>query len=92
MTAKFVYRQIYKQAVDQNGTVMLTNQEKYNKTGIRTRYHFLSGKQADYVGIANFYRNYLIENEALTSHSDRLPIFPVSFTLLGIEPLAPSFP
>lgn len=65
MTAKFVCRQIYKQAVDQNGTVMLANQEKRNETEIRVRYHFLSGKQADYTGIANFYRTYLIENEGL---------------------------
>ncbi len=84
MTAKFVYRQIYKQAVDQNGTVMLTNQEKYNKTGIRTRYHFLSGKQADYVGIANFYRNYLIENEALTP-SKKQETIPMKLEFLASE-------
>lgn len=84
MTQKFVFRQIYKQAVDQNGTVMLTNQEKRNVMDIAVRYHFLTGEEANYTGIASYYRNYLMEQGVLKPEESRTEI-PMKLEFLGAE-------
>lgn len=71
ITSKFVFRQTYKQPVDQKGTVMLANQSNRNEMDIKVRYHFLSGKNADYTGIAKYYQNYLAEKGILSSLEDK---------------------
>lgn len=65
ITAKFLVRQTYQMKINQSGASISANQEERNHFDIAVSYHFLSGEDANYVGIAECYRNYLLEQDVL---------------------------
>ena len=65
ITSKFLVRQNYQMKVSQSGETVSMIQEERNHFDINVSYNFLSGEDADYVGIAESYREYLIETGVL---------------------------
>ena len=77
ITAKFLVRQNYQMQVSQSGSTVAMIQEERNHFDIKVSYNFLSGDDADYVGIAECYRNHLIETGALKlqkADSNNIPL------------------
>ncbi|XEC95825.1 DUF5696 domain-containing protein [Paenibacillus tarimensis] len=83
VTAQQVYRSTFFQVTNRNkGTGYTTyNKEARFGTDRTVRYYFLSGGQADYVGMASRYRQYLMDEKGmkkLTDAGEHIPMF-VSF-------------
>ena len=66
ITAKFVYRETYSRYLNQAGTTLVTNQPMRNSFDAQLRYTFLSGKEANYSGMAAVYKDYLVNKGVLT--------------------------
>ncbi len=66
ITSKFLVRQSYQMKVSQSGETVSMIQEERNHFDINVVYKFLSGDDADYVGIAESYREHLIKKGALS--------------------------
>ena len=80
---KFKYNSEYYQVINQAGDTYRKTQDEPNKFDISMTYHFLSGDgsdgtpSADYVGMAQAYRQHLIDNKTLTEitpEGDSIPI------------------
>ena len=74
---KFIYRQTYEQPVNKTGTGVQTLQETRNRVSPSITYRFLTGDDADYVGMAKAYRNSLSEQGILkkrTAVSNGIPL------------------
>ncbi|MDY2627221.1 MAG: DUF5696 domain-containing protein [Lachnospiraceae bacterium] len=68
VTPRFTMRRIYKQLTSQKGDSSVQLQEKNRSDyDIRIRYLFNSGEEADYAGMANQYREYLLEQDGMQS-------------------------
>jgi hypothetical protein len=70
--AKFIERKLYTQPTSNNstsGSLHLTESDR-SHSDLQVRYVFLSGDQANYAGMANAYRDYLIGNGDLTVQED----------------------
>ncbi|OXS61232.1 hypothetical protein B1A99_06880 [Cohnella sp. CIP 111063] len=66
---------------------------KYSQTydgGIAVRYGFLAGESADYVGMAHYYRNYLVERYGLT-RVQKTSDTPFVLELIGSIPVRQTF-
>jgi hypothetical protein len=66
--AKFVERKLYTQPTSNNstsGSLHLTESDR-SHSDLQVRYVFLSGDDATYAGMANAYRDYLLDNGDLT--------------------------
>lgn len=65
--ARFLLRDIYVQPLNNSnsGTVKTVESDRLH-TDLKVRYCLLSGEDADYSGMANAYRAYLLENELVT--------------------------
>lgn len=61
----FVYRQTYEQPFNRDGEGIATVQPDPNPLQVTMTYRFLHGEDADYVGMAKVYRDYLKEQGAL---------------------------
>ena len=71
ITPSFVYRQFYNQLTSKTTGTMVIRQENKNNFDITIQYHLLDNEDADYVGMAKVYREYLedkgaIENQEIT--------------------------
>ncbi|MFS0990997.1 hypothetical protein A5867_003184 [Enterococcus sp. 6D12_DIV0197] len=73
ITTKFRYRSVYSQATSRSeGSVMILQQNR-NEVNAKISYRFVSGDQADYFGLSQTYRQYLIDNHFINeTSSDRL--------------------
>lgn len=65
----FVYNQSYFQATNRSGAGVTTLQRSTNNFDVLVKYRFLTGDEADYVGMARSYRQYLLEKGALGQHA-----------------------
>jgi len=65
VASRFIYRETYHKPLDRKGNVMNVNQEHRNEFDAKIRYAFLTGKDADYTGMALRYRQMLIEQGIL---------------------------
>lgn len=65
--AKFIERKYYTQPTSNNSTVgsLKISESERSHSDLQVRYIFLSGDKADYAGMANAYREYLISNGLL---------------------------
>ena len=78
--AKFLLRDIFVQPLNQSnsGTVPAVEQDRLH-SDLTVRYHLLSEDDADYSGMANAYRNYLLDNGKITkrdlSYNTRVDFF-----------------
>ncbi|MBN2222666.1 MAG: hypothetical protein JW708_10705, partial [Vallitaleaceae bacterium] len=77
--SSFVYRQVYNQLTSQSTGSMAVRQKERNHFDISIHYALLSGEQADYVHMATYYRDRLLENGDLvvqdTSYQMKLDFF-----------------
>lgn len=78
ITARYVYREVYQYLTGQSGSITSSQQER-ETFDISTVYRFESGEDADYVGLAKSYREYLTDNKLLNKvqngYSMRLDFF-----------------
>lgn len=79
ITARYVYREIYQYLTGQTGSIR-TAQNERETFDISVAYRLTYGENADYVGLAKTYREYLTENNILnekvnTDYSLRLDFF-----------------
>lgn len=71
ITPRFTMRRIYKQLTSQRGDSSVQLQEKNRSDyNIRIRYLFGSGDDADYAGMANQYRDYLLEQDGMQAEDN----------------------
>lgn len=64
---RFTYRRKYTTPMDKSGeTTIILLQEEKNNFDINIKYYSLENEQANYVGMANVYREYLRETQGLT--------------------------
>ncbi len=65
--AKFLVRRTYVQPLNNsNSGTMIKVEADRAHMNMRVRYAFLSGVEADYAGMAVYYRNYLLDNGAIS--------------------------
>ena len=74
---EFIYREAYDQKISSNSSISMI-QKNSNKFDIAVSYSFLEGEDANYVGMAKYYREYLVNNKMMrNSHTyayDRIPL------------------
>ncbi len=70
--AKFIERRLYTQPTSNNSTVgsLHLAEAERSHSDLQIRYLFLSGNEANYAGMANAYRNYLLDNGTLSQQPD----------------------
>ena len=85
ITAKFLVRETYQMKISQGGSSISANQEERNHFDIVVSYDFLSGDNANYVGIAENYRNYLLENEMLAQKAQAHNEIPLKLEFIVSE-------
>lgn len=62
----FIYNESYFQATNRSGAGITTLQPATNTFDVKIHYRFLSGNDADYVGMARSYQQYLVEQGQLS--------------------------
>lgn len=86
---RFVYRSTYlapgTQAAAASGTGQQVIEEERNSCNVSLVYDFLAGDQADYVGMANAYQDYLRGMGALSDISLSEGVVPALVELIGAE-------
>ncbi|KAB8128061.1 hypothetical protein F9U64_16710 [Gracilibacillus oryzae] len=65
ITSKFIYRQVYNQPTSQDTGTMVVRQKNRNDFDIKVHYQFVTGEQANYMGLADKYRDYLLGNQLI---------------------------
>ena len=74
---EFIYREAYNQQISNTSSISMV-QKISNKFDIQVSYSFLEGEDANYVGMAKHYRNYLVNNKDLKNNHkyayDRIPL------------------
>lgn len=70
--AKFIERRLYTQPTSNNSTVgsLHLAEAERSHSDLQIRFLFMSGDKANYAGMANAYRNYLINNGTLSVQPD----------------------
>lgn len=74
VASQFHYRHDYFQPTSKNRQGVYIYQDDLNEVHAKLRYVFLSNEEADYVGMAKTYRDYLIENGELVQQEDQVDV------------------
>ena len=85
---RYSVRQLYKSIINRAGEGFDTIADEVTDTDYRARYTLLEGEDASYVGMAKHYRDYLINQEVLSSREqakDNIPI-QLSYIMSDQEP------
>jgi hypothetical protein len=69
----FIYNETYFQATNRSGAGITTVQRQPNNFDTVIHYRFLTGEEANYVGMAHSYQRYLLDNSLLQQYSDSNP-------------------
>lgn len=80
--ATFIYRSIYEQPVNKKGSGVQSVQKSRNPVNPQISYYFLSGDEADYVGMAKYYGSYLKNQRLLTPMRKEQEGIPMSIDFL----------
>lgn len=83
--SEFVFRKTYKQPIDKVGNTIALLQSYPNEVDIKIEYNLLENDDANYVGMAKVYRNFLEDNvfsELKTTNQNNVPI---KLETIGIE-------
>lgn len=64
----FIYNESFFQATNRSGAGVTVLQPETNAFDIRIHYRFLTGREADYVGMAQSYQQYLLDRGILEKH------------------------
>ena len=70
ITSRFIVRQNYMQPTSKSGSGVQVTQRVPNAYTASIEYHFLDGDDADYIGMAKWYRSRLQERGILTKKAD----------------------
>jgi hypothetical protein len=81
----FIVRRPYFQPTSKNMGGFNTYQKEKNGDDLQLRYLFLSGSDADYVGMAKAYRNYMTNNGSLDKKTKDQAQIPLRIVVLGAE-------
>lgn len=84
ITARYVYRENYIHLTSRTGG-LVDHETDRNIENIKTRYFFLDNENADYVGMAKTYQNYLREKHVLKAKTDSKNDVPIQLDVLGAE-------
>jgi hypothetical protein len=79
----FIYNETYFQATNRSGAGVTTVQRQTNDFDIVLHYRFLTGDEADYVGMARSYQGYLLEKSLLSRYADTNPNIGIRLEFLG---------
>lgn len=82
--SKYTYRQVYKQPIDKAGNTISLLQEKKNDVDIKIKYQPLSNDSANYVGMANYYREYLQSKNSITQ-KEKNDAISLKLETIGLE-------
>ncbi len=82
-TAKFIYRQKYLQPTSRSGAGIQVAQNKMNNFDARLELNFLVGYDADYVGMAKFYREKYLSN--LLRKTTKTGNVPIAITIIASD-------
>lgn len=74
ISAKFNYRYQYYQPTSKSSSGINVYQKEMNDVQAKLRYVFLSGAEADYVGMAKTYQNYLVKQDRLAKKVDKVQV------------------
>lgn len=85
VTAKYIYRQSYVQPTSRTMGGLVIYEKKKNTEDIQTRYYFLHGGNASYVGMAKTYQRYLVQHDMLKKTASAKPDIPLRLDFLGAE-------
>lgn len=85
ITSKFIIRESYFQPTNKKGDGMVVNQKEANKFDISVSYNFLSGDDANYVGMAKQYQSNLVAAGVLTKNEKQNQDIPVKLEFLMSE-------
>lgn len=89
ISSRFNVRQIFKNIINKAGDGNDTIAAEMTESDYRIQYHFLSGDEASYVGIAKDYRDYLISQGTLSSQekvvNNQIPL-QLSYIMSDQEP------
>lgn len=79
----FIYNQPYFQATNRSGAGVTTVQRDRNAFDAIVHYRFLTGEDADYIGMARSYQQYLLDKDLLHRVEDTNPDIGVRLEFLG---------
>lgn len=82
ITTKFIYRQVYSQPTSGDTGTMVVRQRNLNDFDIKVHFKFVTEDDANYMGLASTYRDYLLDNDLITVREDE---FNLRIDLLGAE-------
>src|SRR5690606_22470757 len=86
MQINFEYRTSYVQRLNASGTSSVSRvQENMNPFDIKVKYIFLNGHDANYVGMANRYREYLIDQGYNFERLEEVSSIPLHLDVLATE-------
>lgn len=79
----FIYNQSYFQATNRSGAGVTTVQQRPNHFDVVVHYRFLTGRDADYVGMARNYQRYLLDKGLLRKTAEPNPNIGIRLEFLG---------
>ena len=83
--ARFDYRLVYTQPVNQRGLGVMMPQPHMNEMEPRISFYFLSGSDADYAGMARLYRSILLDEGVLKPTTAAAEDIPIRVDVLGAD-------
>jgi hypothetical protein len=85
VSPEFTYRRLYKDPRSDE-KILYKIEKDLVRTDREVEYRFLSGEEADYSGMANAYRNYLISNDKIDGNPGSVETIPVGLDFfMGIK-------
>ncbi|MBI9010101.1 MAG: hypothetical protein JEZ05_08715 [Tenericutes bacterium] len=86
---EFVYRSLYQTPLSESeaesGSGRLVIQENTNSCNVVLKYMFLDGMDANYVGMANNYQDYLVDNNLVVDNVDDSSFVSIFLDVIGSE-------
>lgn len=82
---RFILRETYQMKLNQSGSSLTSNQEEKNPGSFGITYVLLSGEEADYVGIAKTYRQWLLDSGKLERSQESKDTVPVKLEVVLSE-------
>ncbi|MCA9889505.1 MAG: hypothetical protein KC546_14090, partial [Anaerolineae bacterium] len=79
----FIYNQTYFQATNRSGAGVTTVQRETNHFNAVVHYRFLTGDDADSIGMARSYQQYLLDRDLLRDNEDDNPNIGIRLEFLG---------
>lgn len=82
ISTRFIYRQFYNQLTSKSSGAIVVRQKNLNNFNIKVRYEFVTGDEANYVGLAKKFRQYLLNNKIIIKKNND---FKIRLDFLGAD-------